>query len=592
MEVAKPIIHLIDDNNKGIKELSDYLDNNNNEFELIKNYPTVYIHNWENSDKYEVYVGESNDFFQRTQEHFDLKDTPGVWQKNIKEKKAQLYVIAHPEFNKSLTLDVENKLIHYLSGSKSVIKIHNSRGNPQNKYYPCQDFEKIFNKIWDTLRKKNERLFLSKTEIENSAIYKASPLHKLKPEQFDAKEKIIGKITECLLKNNSHQLVFVEGEAGTGKTVLMSSIFYDLVNKGEFVIDSQKVSFNDLDCALVVNHNEQLTVYEDIVEKLDLVKKNEKIVFNPTTLINLFKKMKNSPIKRNKMYDVIFVDEAHLLLTQNNQSFTGKNQLDELLKYAKVVVAMFDKNQVLSIKQYKDEQLINRYRVYARNNDSHLELTDQLRMHCNKRVYKWIKTFIDEGKVEKLTKHRGKYDIKIFDDPLKLEKAIKQKAKDKKTKLSRMVAMYDWPYILEKNCEKDKYWNVEIGEWKKPWNGEYSRFFNLKENKSIKHLAWAEQPQTIDEVGSTFTIQGFDLNYVGVILGPSIKYRKGKIEFHPECSFNKNAKNNRTLDDGSKINIAKDLLKNEMGILMTRGVNGLYIYACDEELRNHLKKCI
>ena len=46
-------------------------------------------------------------------------------------------------------------------------------------------------------------------------------------------------------------------------------------------------------------------------------------------------------------------------------------------------------------------------------------------------------------------------------------------------------------------------------------------------------LAWAEQPQTIDEVGSTYTIQGFDLNYAGVILGPSVKYRNGEIIFDP-----------------------------------------------------------
>ena len=34
--------------------------------------------------------------------------------------------------------------------------------------------------------------------------------------------------------------------------------------------------------------------------------------------------------------------------------------------------------------------------------------------------------------------------------------------------------------------------------------------------KKIKLLSWPEQPQTINEIGSTFTIQGFDLNYVGV----------------------------------------------------------------------------
>lgn len=32
-------------------------------------------------------------------------------------------------------------------------------------------------------------------------------------------------------------------------------------------------------------------------------------------------------------------------------------------------------------------------------------------------------------------------------------------------------------------------------------------------------------------------------------------------------------------------------MKHEVRILMTRGVNGLYIYAYDDELREHLKKC-
>lgn len=83
-----------------------------------------------------------------------------------------------------------------------------------------------------------------------------------------------------------------------------------------------------------------------------------------------------------------------------------------------------------------------------------------------------------------------------------------------------------------------------------PWNLQLK-----KENKksiNYKSLAWAEQPQTIGEVGSTFTIQGFDLNYVGVIIGPSVVFRDGKIQFVPENSKNEKAVRNRTLSDGRK----------------------------------------
>ena len=75
--------------------------------------------------------------------------------------------------------------------------------------------------------------------------------------------------------------------------------------------------------------------------------------------------------------------------------------------------------------------------------------------------------------------------------------------------------------------------------------------------RRLKGLSWAEQPQTINEVGSTFTIQGFDLNYAGVILGPSVKYRDGKIIFDPSASRNEKAVRNRTYRTGRNRNLAK-----------------------------------
>ena len=58
----------------------------------------------------------------------------------------------------------------------------------------------------------------------------------------------------------------------------------------------------------MVNHDEQIIVYEQIAEKLGLTEKYGKVVSKPTTFIN--NHSENDPI------DVAFVDEAHLLLTQ------------------------------------------------------------------------------------------------------------------------------------------------------------------------------------------------------------------------------------------------------------------------------------
>ncbi len=119
-----------------------------------------------------------------------------------------------------------------------------------------------------------------------------------------------------------------------------------------------------------------------------------------------------------------------------------------------------------------------------------------------------------------------------------------------------------------------------------PWNLQLPQ----KKGKSVnyKNLAWAEQDYTIDEIGSTYTIQGFDLNYVGVILGPSIKYRNGKIIIDPSESANTKAIQKRN----SKTSYAKKLLKNELNVLLTRGVHGLYIHAVDKELQKALEQAM
>lgn len=142
-------------------------------------------------------------------------------------------------------------------------------------------------------------MFLSESEIKDSAIYKASPLHKLNSEQLKAKEKILEKISVCLLKKDENQLIFVQGNAGTGKTVLMSSIFYDLLNRKEYNLENNDIKLEDIDTAIIVNHNEQFTVYDEIIKKLDLGKNNEEIVFKPTKFINQFKRKEKFSNQKN-----------------------------------------------------------------------------------------------------------------------------------------------------------------------------------------------------------------------------------------------------------------------------------------------------
>ena len=578
IRIAQPIVRCISDTRADLDCFErSVLPRDSEEIQkIIRDFPTVYIHNWKESSDYEVYIGESNDIFQRTRQHYDLSTVPDTWQSRLSKNGASLYIIGHEHFNKSLTLDIENRLYQYMLSVDRVKKVHNGRGNPQKSYYTCEEFEKIFEMIWRKLRKENRDLFPTESAIKDSAIFKASPFHKLTPEQMQAKELIINTVNRVLNSGASNQIVFIDGEAGTGKTVLNSSTFYDLYcdaeSRGE-----------ELNCYLLVNHDEQITVYEQIAEKLGITDNHGSVVCKPTSFINHHSS--DNPV------DVVFVDEAHLLLTQGKQSYRGKNQLEDIIKRSRVTVVMFDENQILNTEQFWEAQLLDQYREMARSTNTHFVLDKQLRMNVSDETLDWIDSFTKDRKIKNLPKDPH-YSIAVFDSPEELDKEITARAENSKTALSRIIATYDWEYssIHSPEDRMKKYWEVFIGEWHKPWNRELEAELDKKQKRSNKRLAWAEQPQTIKEVGSTFTIQGFDLNYAGVILGPSVKYRNGKIVFDPECSKNSKAVQNRTLSDGSKQSFGETLIQHEVRVLMTRGVNGLYIYACDPALRQALKQ--
>ncbi|RIO06980.1 DUF2075 domain-containing protein [Mammaliicoccus sciuri] len=534
-------------------------------------YPTVYIINdKKRENNFEVYVGETADIRNRTRQHLnvDTKLKP-FWEDFSTSSNSSMYVIGHEMFNKSLTLDIENRLMQYLLSVDNISRVHNSRTNQQNEYYTSEKLDEIFSDIWGTLNKKNKVLFPIESIIKDSAIFKASPFHKLTQEQINAKEEILNKIKESIILDEEGQLLIVEGEAGSGKTVLMSTLLYEL-KKYNLNLDK------DLDIHLLVNHNEHVTIYNQIATKLGITNKKKNIINKPTSFIN-----NHSP---DEKVDVVIVDEAHLLLTQGKQSYRGKNHLQDLLERAKVVVIVFDIKQILTTEQIWDVEKLNDYIECAKNKDNHVTLKNQMRINSDEKTVKWVRNLVDNKKINDIHRDKKGYDIKIFDSPEELESCIREKAQSTDSGISRMLATFDWQYSDNKSPENEDFWRVKVGNWSMPWN------YQLKVSRKQKNLPWVEQDQTIDEIGSTFTIQGLDLNYAGVIIGPSVKYRNGEIVFDEKSSANKKATRRRTLEDGSKQHFSQMLLKNELNVLLTRGVNGLYIYAVDEQLREALKK--
>ncbi|MER2225720.1 MAG: DUF2075 domain-containing protein [Carnobacterium sp.] len=579
-KISNPVIYETDYSYEAVKSLEGgILQEEGPNAKYLLDYPTVYIvHDEKKSREFSVYIGETSDIRQRTKQHLieDPKKRED-WESLAKSDDSKMYIIGHNYFNKSLTLDIENKLMMYMSSIDSVQSVYNRRTNQQKEYYTVDKLDEIFSKIWRKLRKKNKTLFPVEKIIKDSALFKASPFHKLSDEQIQAKDKVILKIMEALTRNQSGELILVTGEAGSGKTVLMSSLFYELKQLAQE--ESENIVLQEANSYLLVNHEQQLKVYQQIANKLGITsKKVPNLVSKPTTFIN-----NHTPKEKA---DVVIVDEAHLLWTQGKQSYRGKNQLYDLMERAKVVVAVFDINQVLTTEQYWEEEELLTLEHEANLKGNFIHLENQMRINASQSTINWIRSMIDDRKINPILKDIKGYDLKIFNHPKELYEAIREKAKDENSGISRITATFDWEYVDKRKPEKDDYWRVKIGDWSLPWNLQLPQ---MKEQKrKNRNLSWAEQEQTIYEVGSTFTIQGFDLNYAGVIIGPSVKYRNGEIVFDRSFSQNKKATRQRTLKNGKKEQFSDMLLKNELNVLLTRGVNGLYIYAVDEELQKAL----
>ncbi|MEE8826353.1 MAG: DUF2075 domain-containing protein [Eubacteriales bacterium] len=595
--MEKPVIYRISDNKESLEKLENELSERRDsgqaeeasygktpdDAKLIFRYPTVYIHSLGDSGKYKVYVGESNNIVQRTMQHYEAAKAKDTWQSRlIGSGRARLYIIGHRHFNKSLTLDVENRLMNYMLGVEKVGAIENRRGNEQDEYYPSEEFDDIFRGIWRGLHRMDKNLFPEQRLIEESAVFKASPFHKLTEEQKRDKEQILLIIQDALTSGRTGQLVVVSGEAGTGKTVLNSNLFYELCTY-------RREDGSAYNCHLIVNHDQQLKVYQEIAGKLGLRSTDgTELVSKPTAFINRH--------TGNVLTDVIFVDEAHLLWTQGKQSYRGKNQLEDLRKEARVVVIMFDEHQTLHTQEYWDPVYVQSMMQEAKDQQKkrlmsyYFELRHQLRIRGNEETVRWIRRFTGQMEIGPIPEDKD-YDLRIFDDPASLEQAIRDKASHEETKLSRIIATFDWPYTDKKQPEHEDYWYVRIGDWRMPWNLQLPRKAGSRaEQKKLRELPWAEQPVSLGEVGSTFTIQGFDLNYAGVILGPSVTYRDGRIVIDPSQCADKKATQSRTLGDGRKESFGGQFIRDAVNVLMTRGVDGLYIYAVDDELRHALKR--
>lgn len=517
----------------------------------IDQYPIVYIlYNRNEKNRPTAYIGQTVQVDKRMRAH--LKDSK-------RKGLTDTLLIGNEKFNQSATYNIETNLINHFIGDEKfkLQNVSQTRQIQTHGYYDKNYYDTIlFNEIWEYLRQ-NGLADNSSDVIQDKDIYKVSPYKELSPKQLEIKNEII-EYCKKSIDSTKEKVFMIEGEAGTGKSVVLASLYNTLQDLAK----DKTSSISGTDNYLLVNHGEMIKTYHSIAESLPNLKKNH--ILRPTSFINEMD-------KKGKKADIVLIDEAHLLLTKEDHynNFYYKNQLEEIIKRSKITIFIFDPKQILRTKSYWTKGLMEQ--IDQQYGFEHYSLTDQFRMKSSEDTLKWIDNFHSK-KISKLPKSTEDYSFEIMPSPESLKEKIE--TLDKKVGLARIVSVFDY---LHKKDQKTYY--VDEDGLHMPWNTTESK------------TKWAERADTIEEVGSIYTVQGFDLNHVGVFLGPSIDYDQKTDSLVIDISKYKDTgafMGREDLSKGELLKCKEEIILNSLNTLMKRSIHGIYIYAVNESLRNRL----
>jgi len=143
---------------------------------------------------------------------------------------------------------------------------------------------------------------------------------------------------------------------------------------------------------------------------------------------------------------------------------------------------------------------------------------------------------------------------------------------------ARITAGYCWPWnnpLPDGTLVND----VKIGDFEMPWEtkgdhgiGEYPPWYR-----------WALVEKGFEQVGCIYTAQGFEFDYIGVIIGPDLVYDKDtdSIKANIEATHDPTLKR-----DTSNF---ESYVKNIYRVLLTRGMKGCYAYFIDKKVADYFR---
>lgn len=530
----------------------------------------------------DVYVGESLNAAARMRQHFGS---------SAKSRLTSARFIVDDTFNKSVCLDLESYLIRMLAGDGTHRVLNRNDGIVEADYYHRERYRQTFREVFDAL--KDEGLFTRTIpEIENSDLFKLSPFKALTQDQAVAVEDILEGLFSDLGSDAGGTIV-IQGDPGTGKTVVAIYLLKLLGDIAESVppegLDSDSL-FSDF---FAEGFRELITGKRiGLVVPQQSLRESIKKVFRRTPGLHPDMVLTAFDVGfAEEDFDLLIVDEAHRLNQRANQPSGVQNknfrliteklfgfddktktQLDWIRAKSRHQILLVDAEQSVRPADIPREEL-SALVARAKTERRHYPLTTQMRVKAGADYVGYIRRILGSVGGDVRPEPFERYDLRFFENVAEMRDAIHRR--DAEVGLSRVLAGYAWTW---KSKNDKSAFDIEEQGHRFRWN-------------SVQ-TDWVASPNSLSEVGSIHTVQGYDLNYAGVIIGPDLRFDpvKGKLFIDRASYFDiKGKENNPTL---GKTYTDDDLLRyisNIYAVLLTRGILGTYVYVSDPELREHLR---
>lgn len=550
--------------------------------ERLRNWPVVYVLDGANpSGGGSVYVGETVNAAARMRQHLANP---------AKSAFRSVRVVIDDTFNKSACLDLESHLIRWLAGDGQFTVMNGNEGILDARYYERDLYRESFRDIFEKLR--SDGIFQrSIPEIENSDLFKLSPFKVLTPEQAIAVEDIVEGLLADLETGASSASV-IEGQPGTGKTIIAIFLMKLLADIRDHS-DADEVEPDSMFAEFFVPENRALLAGLRIgfVVPQQSLRESIKRVFKKTPKVAEGQILTPFDVGgSDQPWDLLIVDETHRLNQRANQSSgvnnkrfitineklfgaddPSKTQLDWIRAQSRHQIYLLDAEQ--TVRPADLPQTVLRSLVEeASSTHRRYPLSTQMRVRAGADYVQFVRDVLRGESRASERPDFGDYDLRFFVNLAAMRREIVYR--NAEHGLARLIAGYAWEW--KSNRDKEAF-DIELDGVSLRWNSQAKD--------------WINSPASIHEVGSIHTVQGYDLNYAGVIIGNDLRYDPHSRRLFIDRSSYRDAKgkeNNKQRGIAYSDDDLLEFIRNIYGVLLTRGIRGTYVYVCDPALREYI----